>query len=58
MKKAIFRQMTLLASLGIILASAVLCGIFYNQLTEQMRIDMRGRTQIFINDDYKAPLTI
>ena len=56
MKKAIFRQMTLLASLGIILASAVLCGIFYNQLTGQMRIDMRGRTQIFINDDYKSAI--
>lgn len=56
MKKRIFRQMVFLSSLGILLVSIILSGVYYNQLSKQLRSDLQERTRIFVKDDYESAL--
>ena len=54
MRKKIFRQTALLSSLGILLVSVLLCGVWYRQLAARVRADLEVRTQMFVGDDFQS----
>lgn len=56
MKKRIFISMFLLVSFAVLLVTAVLSLVFYNQFAEQIRYDLRSQAQLFANDDQQSAL--